>query len=1761
MPGLNIEIASPGAPETRANLDAVNASGQRLADTTENLTQKYINERAEMARANEERQRQANMLRTLDSDMQRLLGRYDPMGAKLRALQADFAKLETTLNNWGGDTRSADAMVNAQQRVVQEIAKVERLMKDAGVSADVMGDKIDGATKKAVLGSRAAQRELAGLAREIVQGDFQRLPGTFINLARDAEISAASIAKIGGPIALVAGAAAALFTAFEAGQREVREMNNAIAASGNMAGTTRGQMLELAEAITKTGHVSIGVAKQVVTDMVQSGKLGQQSLQEVARLAESYANATNQNITKAGADLTRMFADPARGADELNRSMNLLTASEQEHIDQLVRIGNLEEARLVLADRLSERMRETVPNLGLVERAWDTLRNAASRAWDAMLNIGREQTLEQKLEAQRKTVEGLRQQMESPGLSQRAEGPRAQLQAQLDAAQAYQSTLEQQLKTQRDIATTQGQVAEQTQRERLAQDEINKGKAAQIRMLQQSLELVRSAPDSPEKAARVAEIQKQITDMQRGSAKVAQDTAREQIQAQMRLQDVELRRMEEANSAALKLGQITKAQYDAEKTSIDLLRNMEQQRATERELALRTLTARERQAAQSRLDVLRAEATLIRERGQNQALAHDRDEVEKMAAAWDKVLMAVQSAGDKTNASLRESIEKQLQHNDAIGRSKEEIERAAEARDRMVIAEKEALAAQLDALLARTDLDERARTAYELMLRALREEILLRRQLANIKGEGANLQNDADFARDAARAWQAYAREAERAVAEVRRDVSDFLYDIITDTDNAGQKAWEKFKQWALRAFTDIMAQEIIVSIVGRPTMGGGAGGSIFDFGKLLGMGGTQAAPPAVPGAPSAPGGAPSLPGMGGGGFGGLWNTLPSWLTGPQTGPIGMGPPAPGMFGGNSMTWGQMGSTAMGGAAMGMGVGSIASMFFGNGRNETGMQAGGAIGGAIGSIIPGIGTLIGSIIGTALGSLFKSGGGPKSGGSAMSNVDLASGRVSLMPMEGDARFFTPSNADRDLGKIVKQIGSDYRDVAQSLGIKSGNVSFGLGYDVDPKGTADSRVSSSFMRDGVEVYGSRDRGIGRDEANVQAEIENETARLLLAALQNSELPDYLSNIFNSIEIDAATAEDVQELVATAQALKVAVDVVKDLGPAFAALTPEQVQGLMDAFGGVDQFAAAFQNFNATMLTDAERFDNAKADLAKGFADLGITMPTTAQGMRDLIGSYDLTDEAQQKVVASLMELVPLWTQVNGTAQQQLEQERARQANVRSALYTQDQRDTMDRDALNKVFTDRGVEAPKTHTDYLAMLETAYKDTSEEGVAFYNMLRDTLPEWARLNGTADDWAKSLADAESLFDSTMYTEAEQAARKRSAAEREILAVQQEIGVTIPTTSKGFREFVEYLRNSTDPALHAMYEKVVLLTPEIIAFNEAITATILNISRPITGDDLQSARDQVAAVMDTIANMAGTMPDADLGDRVAVQLRGIGEMIGDAQRIIARYSNDPLNRGFAVIAQAQLDTLMQQRDALTGTLARFTILTAQYGADKAEELIALEDWQREQEQLLQGNDAALRDLDVIFRARWQAIIDGTSDGVDRVQEQLERIRKSILEYVDRLKIGPTSMLTPQQRLDEAERQYQETLAGARRAATGSTAEGDIEDFGNVTQAFDAFYSMLNEWASPRRREVYEQGITDLTALGTAPAPAAANADFALTQALPKNDTIASAGNIAKLGEVITAALAAVANANTTDVRAQTSAYERMQQRRRATADLGANR
>ncbi|EJI2643488.1 phage tail tape measure protein [Salmonella enterica] len=299
-----------------------------------------------------------------------------------------------------------------EQTAVQGLSRTELLRVKAaelGVSsaADVYIRKLDTATKSThALGlkSAMARREIGVLIGELARGNFGALRGSGITLANRAgwieQLMSPKGMMLGGLAGGVAAAVYGLGKAYYEGAKESEEFNKQLILTGSYAGKTTGKLNEMAKSLAGNGvtpHDAAGVLAQVVG----SGAFTGQAVAMVSRTAARMQENVGQSVDETIRQFKRLRDDPVNAAKELDRTLHFLTATQLEQIRVLGEQGRVADAAKIAmsaySEEMNKRMGDVHDNLGWIERAWNAVGDAAKWAWDRMLDIGREDTLDEKI--------------------------------------------------------------------------------------------------------------------------------------------------------------------------------------------------------------------------------------------------------------------------------------------------------------------------------------------------------------------------------------------------------------------------------------------------------------------------------------------------------------------------------------------------------------------------------------------------------------------------------------------------------------------------------------------------------------------------------------------------------------------------------------------------------------------------------------------------------------------------------------------------------------------------------------------------------------------------------------------------------------------------------------------------------------------------------------------------------------------------------------------------------------------------------------------------------------------------------------------------------------------------------------------------------------------------------------------------------------------------------------------------------------------
>ncbi|WP_154066794.1 phage tail length tape measure family protein, partial [Klebsiella pneumoniae] len=211
------------------------------------------------------------------------------------------------------------------------------------------------------------------------------------------------------PVTLAAAAVGVLGLAYYKGSQEQDEFYKSLTLSGNLVGKTTGQLAEMAARVSVVANSTTGVTAATLNQIVSSGKVAAESLERVTTAVVEISEATGIATEKLVGDFNDIAADPVAAITKLNDQYHFLTLATYNQIKALQDEGNQQDAARVASDAYANAMQQRAndihQNLGILERAWDSLAKTAKGAWDAMLDIGREQTGTERISQIRKELD------------------------------------------------------------------------------------------------------------------------------------------------------------------------------------------------------------------------------------------------------------------------------------------------------------------------------------------------------------------------------------------------------------------------------------------------------------------------------------------------------------------------------------------------------------------------------------------------------------------------------------------------------------------------------------------------------------------------------------------------------------------------------------------------------------------------------------------------------------------------------------------------------------------------------------------------------------------------------------------------------------------------------------------------------------------------------------------------------------------------------------------------------------------------------------------------------------------------------------------------------------------------------------------------------------------------------------------------------------------------------------------------------------
>ncbi|ACK47074.1 phage tail tape measure protein, lambda family [Shewanella baltica OS223] len=342
------------------------------------------------------------------SELQRLQQRLDPVIFEIRELDKAQELLRSSSAKGLINSSEYDLYSKRLAKMRSEVGNTSIEFDKNGLSAKQMSFALRGIPAQFTDIAVSLQGGQNPLTVFLQQGG--QLKDMFGGVGPAAKAMGGYILGLINPFTIAASAAGVMSLAYYQGSVEADRLRNALILTGNSAGSTSSELMESAKRIDAISGTQRQAAA-ALAEVANTGKFTASQIELVGRAAVQMDNVTGKAVADTVAEFAKLADDPVKAAEELNKKYHFLTASVYEQIVALKEAGKSTEASELAfrayGDAISQRTKEITSNLGNIEKAWKAIKSGASESWDQLLNIGRIDTLKERLADNAKEINKL----------------------------------------------------------------------------------------------------------------------------------------------------------------------------------------------------------------------------------------------------------------------------------------------------------------------------------------------------------------------------------------------------------------------------------------------------------------------------------------------------------------------------------------------------------------------------------------------------------------------------------------------------------------------------------------------------------------------------------------------------------------------------------------------------------------------------------------------------------------------------------------------------------------------------------------------------------------------------------------------------------------------------------------------------------------------------------------------------------------------------------------------------------------------------------------------------------------------------------------------------------------------------------------------------------------------------------------------------------------------------------------------------------
>lgn len=185
-----------------------------------------------------------------------------------------------------------------------------------------------------------------------------------------------------GVLTATAAAVITLGAAYNTAKEQQAQFNNAIALTGNYAGVTEDNLVQMSAGIANAAKSSIQSARDIAQAFISSGQFQREQIEQNSTSVLRLAKLTGQSATDIQKSFTQMADSPTQFAESLNKAYHFLSSAQLTQIRQLEEQGQKTKATELVSRQLYEYLGNVGDaELGPLSQAWASVAKYISNAY------------------------------------------------------------------------------------------------------------------------------------------------------------------------------------------------------------------------------------------------------------------------------------------------------------------------------------------------------------------------------------------------------------------------------------------------------------------------------------------------------------------------------------------------------------------------------------------------------------------------------------------------------------------------------------------------------------------------------------------------------------------------------------------------------------------------------------------------------------------------------------------------------------------------------------------------------------------------------------------------------------------------------------------------------------------------------------------------------------------------------------------------------------------------------------------------------------------------------------------------------------------------------------------------------------------------------------------------------------------------------------------------------------------------------------